>query len=83
MSEQRRYSFNEIELMRQMLSMSYPDGVCYMADERSKEIEERVRTLMVGGVDPQEVVENCRKIVAQRQQFKIDMQKRAAGTPST
>lgn len=60
---ERKYSFGEIESMRRALEWSYPSGVSYYAAERSKEIEERVRTFMVGGVEPQEVVDECNKIL--------------------
>lgn len=65
MSE-RKYSFSEIESMRSALAMSYPTAISYNASERSKEVEERVRTLMIGGVDPSEVIDKCSQVVSLR-----------------
>lgn len=75
---ERRYSFSEIQAMRNALRLSYPSGVSYYEDQRSKEIEERVRTLMVGGVDPKEVIAECEKRMAAEQQAQIELQKRRA-----
>ena len=72
--EQRKYSFSEIQAMRQALAFSYPSGVCYYADERSKEIEERIRTYMVAGIDPQEVINACQEMLAQQQRMQLAMQ---------
>lgn len=66
MSE-RRYSFREVEAMRAALAMGYPCGVSYSPAERSREIEDRIRTYMAGNVDPQEVIDGCRKSGASSQ----------------
>jgi ABC-type glycerol-3-phosphate transport system substrate-binding protein len=70
MSE-RKYSYGEIEAMRQALTWDYPSGVGFYPEERTKEIEERIRTLMVGGVDPQEVLDQVQKNQAQRQKAEL------------
>ena len=44
--------------------------------ERTKEIEERIRTLMVGGVHPKEVIEKCEQQMARNQELAIAMQER-------
>lgn len=76
MSE-RKYSFSEIESMRQAISWSYPCNVPFYPEQRTKEIEERVRTLIVGGVDPHEVIEQCRAQFAQQQKAEAEWQRRA------
>lgn len=59
MSEQRRYSLSEIDAMRNAIRWSYSTGVAFYAEERTKEIEERIRTYMAADVDPQEIIDAC------------------------
>lgn len=56
MSEQRKYSISEIDRMRSALEWSYGGGV-YNAAARSAEVEDRLRTYMLNGTDPEELEE--------------------------
>jgi hypothetical protein len=72
----RKYSLNEINAMRAALrsyriSRQIPTnwfndnpGKCYLSNSMSdpdKGIEDELRTLMTGGVEPSEVIERARK----------------------
>jgi len=52
---ERKYSVAEIDRMRQAIRWSYPCGVPYYENERSAEIENRLRTYMQNGTDPKEL----------------------------
>lgn len=62
----RAYAYSEIEAMRRALSDDYPDGVSYRQDQRSREVEDRLRTAIAAGIDPQELLAACRQRIAQR-----------------
>jgi hypothetical protein len=51
----RKYAIAEIEQMRNALRWSYPSGVSYYEKERSAEIENKLRTYMQNGTDPDEL----------------------------
>lgn len=74
MSEQRKYSVGEIDGMRQALAMSYPCGQPFYQEERTREIEERLRTYMIGNVDPADVFAQCQKSIAAQQEAAIRQQ---------
>lgn len=75
---ERAYTFSEIQSMRQAIEWSYPCGVAFYPEQRTKEIEERVRTLMVGGCDPKEVIASCMSQVAQQQQMEQNYREQLA-----
>jgi hypothetical protein len=77
MSE-RKYSFSEIECMRRALAWTYPPMQTYYPEERTREIEERLRTLLIAGVDPQEVIDEAHKTMEARQK----MEERGQKTPT-
>jgi hypothetical protein len=51
----RKYSVEEIDAMRGSVRCMFPSGVSYRREERTKEIEERLRTYMVNGTTPEEL----------------------------
>jgi hypothetical protein len=55
MSESRKYSISEINRMRNAIAGCYPSGESYRASERSAEVEDRLRTHMQNGTDPEEL----------------------------
>jgi ABC-type glycerol-3-phosphate transport system substrate-binding protein len=75
MSDQRKYSVSEIDAMRQAIRWSYPDNVPFYQEERTKEIEELIRTYMAGGADPKEVAETYWKQSQARQAMQQRMSK--------
>lgn len=56
---ERAYTFSEVEAMRTALHLSYPWYGSFNHAERCREVEDRVRTLMAGNVDPHDVVSSC------------------------
>ena len=66
---ERKYSVAEIDAMRNAISWVYPGpGVPFYKEEADKAIEERIRTYMSAGVDPQELIDQCGKTIAAWQQ---------------
>lgn len=55
MSEQKRYTLDEIDRMRAAVGNMFPMGVPYRQSERTVEIEARLRTYMANGTDPDEL----------------------------
>jgi hypothetical protein len=53
----RRYSLVEIDGMREDIHRSYPSGFSYYGPERAAEVELKLRTYMMAGIDPAEVRE--------------------------
>jgi hypothetical protein len=51
---ERKYSITEIDRMRIAIRWSYPSGV-YYSNERTADIENRLRTYMQNGTDPEEL----------------------------
>jgi hypothetical protein len=53
---ERKYSLSEIDAMRMALQclLIHP-GVPYQPVEKTKEIEEQLRTYMINGTDPEEL----------------------------
>lgn len=51
----RKYSLAEIDTMRRDTEWSYPSGVSYYAAERAAEVERKLRTYMMAGVEPAEL----------------------------
>lgn len=64
----RKYSVSEIDQMRRNIEHSYPSGVAYYAEERSKQIEDRLRTYMLNGTEPSELAEMCQAAMRANQQ---------------
>lgn len=55
MSEQRKYSVTEIDEMRLSIAHIYYFGETYDGRERTADIENRLRTYMLNGTDPEEL----------------------------
>jgi hypothetical protein len=55
--------------MRDSISKSYPPGVQFYANERTADIENRLRTHMMNGTDPKELEQAMlRQFLASQQQ---------------
>lgn len=52
----RKYTMAEIASMRDSIRWSYPNGVCYRESERNADIEDRLRTYILAGIEPAEVL---------------------------
>jgi len=65
MAEQRKYSVDEIDRMRRAIEWSYGDGVFTMAD-RQADVENRLRTHMINGTDPEELENEASRLQAAR-----------------
>jgi hypothetical protein len=53
---ERKYSYSEIEEMRRCLtSIEYLQDGCYNAEERSRAIEDKLRTAILAGIEPHEI----------------------------
>ena len=52
---ERKYTLLEIDDMRRSIYRFYPSGVAYVPSERSAEVEDRLRTYMQNGTDPEEL----------------------------
>ena len=65
---ERKYSIGEIDRMRKAIEWCYPTGVPYLAAERAADVENRLRTYMQNGTDPEELekMENDRLEAAYR-----------------
>lgn len=59
----RKYSISEIDRMRRAIRYSYPSGVCYIQHERDADIENRLRTYMQNGTEPEELEKACYRII--------------------
>lgn len=70
----RRYSLEEIDAMRADIGSSYPSGVSYNMGERSREIEDQLRTYMMAGIAPSELAKKRKAQV----QANIEMGERIA-----
>jgi len=53
----RKYTVAEIDQMRKHIEWSYPTGVSFNGAERSAEVERRLRTYMMAGIEPKEIAE--------------------------
>lgn len=61
---ERKYSVSEIDSMRNTIS-SYgwaPNSGAYYPADRAMEIEERLRTYMIAGVEPTELFQELRTV---------------------
>lgn len=66
---ERKYTTHEIDSMRDSISKSYPPGVQFYANERTADIENRLRTHMMNGTDPKELEQAMlRQFLASQQQ---------------
>lgn len=54
---ERKYSVAEIDDMRDSIRWSYPSDTAFYAKERDADIENRLRTYMQNGTDPEELRE--------------------------
>jgi hypothetical protein len=54
-ASERRYTISEIDEMRESLSRMYPVGASYKSAEREAQTEDRLRTHMQNGTDPDEL----------------------------
>lgn len=72
----RKYTVAEIDQMRSSIRWSYPCGVSYYPDQREREIEDRLRTYMLNGTEPEELVEMGRR--AQEREQEIALARQAA-----
>lgn len=63
---QRRYTLDEIDLMRAALSTLRTPGGVYDPNRVEKQVERELRTAMIGGVDPDEIIEKASKIQTER-----------------
>jgi len=70
--KERAYTVREIDAMREAIRWDFP-SVLYQPEQRSRGIEERIRTYMIGGVDPQEVIDACQERLLQRQEMYANM----------
>lgn len=52
---ERKYSVAEIDRMRRSIRWSYPTGISCYEHERAADIENRLRTYMQNGTDPEEL----------------------------
>lgn len=68
---ERKYSVAEIDRMRRAIECSYPGGA-YYAEQRSAEIENRLRTYMQNGTEPSELEE----VAQQRMRAETQMRQR-------
>lgn len=57
----RKYTYREINDMREIIRWSYPTGVSYNAAERDADIERRISTYMSASVDPEDMREEERR----------------------
>lgn len=57
----RKYSVAEIDAMRECIGWMYPSGVSYLQGERAADIENRLRTYMTNGTEPDELQKAARK----------------------
>jgi hypothetical protein len=64
----RAYTVAEIDRMRTAVEWMQSDGP-YRPSERVHEIEERLRTYMLAGIDPQDLENQARKMVTERQRL--------------
>jgi len=51
----RKYSVAEIDRMREDIGRMFPLGVAYDPDWRARQIEDKLRTYMLNGTDPDEL----------------------------
>ena len=63
----RNYTLDEIDSMRQSIEWSYPCGVPFYQEQRTKEIEERIRTYMAAGIEPKELADRTKAMLAEQQ----------------
>lgn len=56
-TSRRTYTTGEIDAMRDAIYWSYPKGDPWDDNERCKEVERTLRTYIMGGVDPNELIE--------------------------
>lgn len=52
---ERKYTVAEIDRMRKAIEWSYPCGVSFQRSERDADVENRLRTYMQNGTDPEEL----------------------------
>lgn len=52
---ERKYSVSEIDSMRRLVRDLCDTGMPYMPQDRAVEVEERLRTYMMHGADPEEL----------------------------
>jgi len=50
-----KYSIEEIDRMRTAIKHSYPTGIPYLEEERSKEVEDQLRTYMINETTVEEL----------------------------
>jgi hypothetical protein len=58
---QRRYTLDEIDRMRNALSVLRTPGGVYDPNRVEKQVERELRTAMLGGVDPKEIIAKTSK----------------------
>jgi hypothetical protein len=66
MMPERKYAIEEIDRMRKALESMYPFGVSFNSKERSAEVEDRLRTHMQNGTEPDELAKASSEYVGRQ-----------------
>jgi hypothetical protein len=72
MAEQRKYSLDEIDLMRSLVAGLFtayhmPGWLYHVPSDEDRRVEERLRTYMMNGTSPEELEAQLENIRAQTQ----------------
>lgn len=71
----RKYTLAEIDRMRNAINWMYPDGVAFYQDERARETEERLRTYMAAGIEPEDLERQMGEYIRARQEAQARMER--------